>query len=323
MELSIIIPVFNAAVFLNETLDHLLSQVSGSIEIILVDDGSTDTSKSICEEYADRYDFIETIFLPHSGVSVARNSGLKIAKGKFIYFFDSDDRLEEKTLEYFIHLLQRNNTLDSFVFGWKTLRDDGSQKYYVNKNYGETLFENGEDFFKLFLTRRIECNNCNIIYSRSFLEKISLTFTEGATRGEDVEFFIKAFSAAKSVMYSSRVSFIYMIRSNSTTQAYTTYPSATLESFVRNKKVLETVRDAKSSVIKEINFYIGSLYVAHLYYYLKSKDLYDEANEVFLIHKSAIGKQRLFYFPHSLVMWGVKCSSLRLLFKLKKILKGK
>lgn len=322
MILSIVIPVYNAVGFLEDTLEHLLEQVNESTEIILVDDGSIDGSDKICATYSKSYSFISSLLLPHGGVSIARNKGLELVKGKFVYFFDSDDRLVPDSLNFFSSMIEKNTNAEVFTFPWKTLNEDGVEKYYLNNGLPENYFENGEEFFKLFLTRKVECNNCNIIYSLAFINKMSLRFTEGATRGEDVEFFIKAFSYARSIYYSNRISFIYMIRTGSTTQAYKTYPAATLESLVRNLIVLNTIKEDHHSIKDEIRFYMASLYIAHLYYYLKSKDCYCEAENKFLQNKGLIGKQRKFHYPHSVVMWVVKLLPLRLLFKLKKCFQG-
>jgi glycosyltransferase involved in cell wall biosynthesis len=88
---SIVIPVYNGERYLSYTLDSVLAQTHKNIEIIVIDDGSTDDTKDILESYSAKYPVIRTVHKTNSGVSVARNSGWEIAKGQFISFLDADD----------------------------------------------------------------------------------------------------------------------------------------------------------------------------------------------------------------------------------------
>ena len=90
-EVSVIIPIYNTAAYLRRTLDSICSQTLKELEIILIDDGSTDGSRGIIEEYAKRDARIRWYAQPNQGLSVARNRGLLHATGKYIYFMDSDD----------------------------------------------------------------------------------------------------------------------------------------------------------------------------------------------------------------------------------------
>ena len=96
---SIIIPVYNTVEYLRECLDSVLNQTQKEIEIILVDDGSDDGSLEICREYADRYPFITLLQQNHLYQGTARNRGLEIAAGKYVYFMDSDDWITPQLLE--------------------------------------------------------------------------------------------------------------------------------------------------------------------------------------------------------------------------------
>ena len=91
MLISIIVPVYNVENYLKECIDSILRQEFRDYEIILVDDGSKDDSGKICDEYGKKYSFISVIHKKNGGLSDARNFGLKIAKGEYILFIDSDD----------------------------------------------------------------------------------------------------------------------------------------------------------------------------------------------------------------------------------------
>lgn len=99
---SVIVPIYNAEKFLDACLDSLVSQTYRPIEIILVNDGSTDASADICASYAKRYDFIKVISLENSGAPTARNEGLNAANGDYIAFADADDVLEADALAYLV-----------------------------------------------------------------------------------------------------------------------------------------------------------------------------------------------------------------------------
>lgn len=91
-KVSVIIPVYNCIKYLENAVKSVISQTEFEIiELILVDDGSTDGSEKLCDRYAERYDNISVIHQKNSGVSVARNNGIKAAKGEYIAFLDSDD----------------------------------------------------------------------------------------------------------------------------------------------------------------------------------------------------------------------------------------
>lgn len=94
-KVSIVVPVYNAEKYLDQCLNSLVNQDIENVEIIVINDGSTDSSKSICEKFALNYDRIKFIDKINEGVSVARNVGLDLANGKYITFVDADDYVEK------------------------------------------------------------------------------------------------------------------------------------------------------------------------------------------------------------------------------------
>lgn len=108
---SIIIPVYNVEAFLRRSLDSVLGQTLHDIEIIIVDDGSPDSSPAICDEYAARDSRIKVIHKKNAGLGYARNSGIEIATGEYLAFLDSDDYLESTALER-LYKLAKEHSLD-------------------------------------------------------------------------------------------------------------------------------------------------------------------------------------------------------------------
>ena len=115
-KVSVIVPVYNVEPYLEECLRSLLGQTLTDIEIICVNDGSTDNSGKILEKYRQNDDRIIIAWQKNSGLSAARNRGLDIAKGKYIYFCDSDDYLQTNALEYSYKLAEERG-LEVLRFG--------------------------------------------------------------------------------------------------------------------------------------------------------------------------------------------------------------
>ena len=107
--ISVIVPVYNVENYLRECLDSIVAQTYRNIEVILVDDGSKDSSGKICDEYADKDNRIKVIHKENGGVSAARNTGLDIAKGEWISYVDSDDYIESTMIETLICLAKKND----------------------------------------------------------------------------------------------------------------------------------------------------------------------------------------------------------------------
>lgn len=108
-KISIIVPVYNVEQYLEKCIESILNQTLEDIEIILIDDGATDNSSQMCDDYALRDNRIKVIHKTNGGLSDARNAGLEIATGKYIAFLDSDDWVESNTYEYLYSIIQREN----------------------------------------------------------------------------------------------------------------------------------------------------------------------------------------------------------------------
>lgn len=122
-KVSVVIPVYNVEKYLGECLDSVLRQTLDDIEIICVDDGSTDGSSAILVEYAAKDPRIRVITQSNAGLSAARNVGMDAASGKYIYFLDSDDYITDNAMARCVEICERDN-LDQLVFGCSFLFED-------------------------------------------------------------------------------------------------------------------------------------------------------------------------------------------------------
>ena len=98
-KVSVVIPVYKVEPYLRRCVDSVLAQTLSDLEIILVDDGSPDHCPEICDEYASKYENIQVLHKPNGGLASARNAGMKMAAGKYLFFLDSDDWLDADGLE--------------------------------------------------------------------------------------------------------------------------------------------------------------------------------------------------------------------------------
>ncbi len=120
MQLSVIVPVYNVEKYLDDCLLSLSKQgfIKGEHEVIVVNDGSTDGSEKIIDEFCQRFDYFIKVNKPNGGVSSARNLGLEVATGEFVTFVDSDDMVAENALQCMLEICQKQD-LDGFYYGWQ------------------------------------------------------------------------------------------------------------------------------------------------------------------------------------------------------------
>lgn len=122
IKVSVIVPIYNVEKYLSECINSVINQSLKEIEIFLIDDGSTDGSGKICDDFAKMDDRIIVIHQENHGLSVARNIGLCKAKGKYIYFLDSDDYIVQTALED-LYLIAEKSILDMICFEAKIISD--------------------------------------------------------------------------------------------------------------------------------------------------------------------------------------------------------
>ena len=213
--ISVIIPVYNNEKYLCECLDSIIAQTYHNIQIITVDDGSTDTSGEILDQYADKDNRIEVYHIQNSGVSTARNIGLKHAMGEYITFADSDDTVSLDMYDILLDQFMNKNDIDIVHCGYEKKRLDGtskmilgsSQKYYFDRTEGMLHFIKGDLFTGALW---------NKIYRRSILE--NLYFAEEIKINEDILFNFYAFKKARYTVLIDRPLYRYYERNNASTK---------------------------------------------------------------------------------------------------------
>lgn len=191
---SIIVPVYNVEKYLARCLDSIINQTLKSIEIICINDGSTDNSAEILDKYAQKDNRIKIITQKNAGLSAARNAGMKIVKGEYIGFVDSDDWVDNDYFEK-LYNAAKNNDCDIAVSDF-IRRHKKSQKKRLNLSE-EKVFEKPEDKYLICKTYREGCV-WNKIYKTELLMTIDLKFVPGMFY-EDRDF------TARSLFYSKKL----------------------------------------------------------------------------------------------------------------------
>ncbi|MBC8632137.1 glycosyltransferase [[Eubacterium] tenue] len=152
MKVSIIIPVYNVEKYIDECILSAINQTLDDIEIIAIDDKSTDSSLDILNKYKEKYDFVRVIANEKNmGVSATRNIGIRNAKGRYIYFLDSDDHMDLNAMEICYEKANEYD-LDIVTFDAEVFRDKEYRGYDFNESYErDKIIEaeciKGEDFF--------------------------------------------------------------------------------------------------------------------------------------------------------------------------------
>lgn len=186
--ISVVIPVYNVEQFLEECVDSVLCQTFQDYEIILVDDGATDNSGVICDEYAKNDDRIKVIHRKNGGLSAARNTGLDAATGEYVYFLDSDDWIKNETLQTLVSLAKSDNSdvvfFDAFVFFTDCEEDPNVYKYGRNQKY-ETA--KGQEMLKsLLATDEYRTAVPLMLFKTSYLRDNELRFREGILHEDEL-----------------------------------------------------------------------------------------------------------------------------------------
>lgn len=220
MILSIIVPVYNVEAYLNKCVGSLLDQNlnSSQYEIILVDDGSTDASGQICNDFAAVHTNIRVIHQKNGGLSSARNSGIIEAKGKFIQFVDSDDYLNADVLGDLIEKLE-NEDLDILRINYQNV--DATGKVFEPNKYSKPFVDYSEKVCDglTFLNERLgyACYAVQFIARASILQKKGNSFKDGIYF-EDVEWTPRILLQAQRIASSPLMVYNYLFRDNSITR---------------------------------------------------------------------------------------------------------
>ena len=212
---SIIVPVYNVEKYLERCLDSLINQTYRNLQIILVDDGSGDSSETICDRYAEQDNRIQVIHKKQSGVSAARNTGLEAAKGSYICFVDSDDWIHEKMIETMYENMMEEKAQISII-GYDMVWEDGRCQKKSDEN--DYYVWNQREAIAQWMTQKIFKG---FMWDKMFAREIfaGIRFPEDRSYMEDVAIGLDLFARAETVVYSGKIGYHYLQRQGSATNS--------------------------------------------------------------------------------------------------------
>lgn len=198
---SIIVPIYKVEEYLDECVESIINQTYSNIEIILVDDGSPDRCPQLCDEWAKKDNRIKVIHKENGGVSSARNAGITLAKGEWVWFVDSDDTAQINALE---ELSEYFNAADLIVFNAKI----------------DKLYTKDEKFFDSYYFRyQFGFEPWNKLYKKSIIVDNDLRFDTEENVGEDLLFNITYYQYADKYKFSTSKYYNYRVREDSAMQS--------------------------------------------------------------------------------------------------------
>ncbi|UNY48796.1 glycosyltransferase [Bacillus phage FADO] len=201
---SVVIPVYNAEKYLSTCIESVLNQTLRELEVIIVDDGSKDSSKKIIQKYASKDNRIVPIFQENQGVSIARNNALDKAKGDFIVFVDADDRVHEDAYKSMLNAITQYGV--DIVFSEVTWEYEDKSKNFIKKfsiDANQPIFRDKIKQVILvdFLYNGSYGGVWNKMFKKSFIEDNNLRFPPNKSLGEDWIFCLEAFTHCNSTYY--------------------------------------------------------------------------------------------------------------------------
>ena len=256
-KISVIVPVYNVEKYLNKCINSILNSSYKKLEIILVDDGSTDHSGELCDNWAIKDYRIVVLHKKNGGLSSARNAGLEVATGEYISFIDSDDYIEKNMFEI---MLKKGLKEDADIIQCGVYRVDESGKLSTTirvvdgSSKGENLLE---DFF---VSQKIPVMVCNKLFRRSLIS--GNRFIEGRNN-EDNMFMVDVLLNAKIMVSVSEQLYYYLIRTSSITGC--DFTEKKFDSIYAYKYMLKKIKDVKQEYAPYVQYWRckNSFYLWH------------------------------------------------------------
>lgn len=224
--ISIIVPIYNSELFLEKSIKSIMNQLYKNIEIILVDDGSTDRSPIICDELAKKDERIRVIHKENNGAAAARNTGIECAKGDYIAFVDSDDYID---CQMYDEMMKINDQYDCDIVMCDCFKEGNDTRtlftHPIRKGYYDKENLVNEYFSSLLMTNSVDypasISNCLMLFKRNMIENNNLRYKTGIRFSEDLLFGSQAMYYADHFYYMKGNAFYHYVMNNaSVTHTY-------------------------------------------------------------------------------------------------------
>ena len=257
MFFSVIVPVYKVEKYLSDCIESVLNQTFDDFEIILVDDGSPDACPEICDSYKEKDSRIKVLHKTNGGLASARRAGIKLAEGDYVFNLDSDDLIENDTLECAYRIIKETNCeIVSFSYRW--VRDKETVDI-TNDGLDEGLY-NKKDIEKYIYPRLLMDKNMNHMsyylagkaVKRELLLPHQLGVSEKISLGEDLCCVIPCYLNTESVYISKKTAYLYTVRYDSISKAFNTNQIYLIEDVIReiSKNDIEKVADFEKQLCR-------------------------------------------------------------------------
>lgn len=296
---SIIMPVYNVEQYIEESLNSVASQSFTDYELIIVNDGSTDDSETIIYDFIEKHDDLNVKYIKqdNAGQSSARNKGISKAKGEYIYFFDSDDLIDEKTIEI-LYKKSKVQNLDLLLFSGESFfetDDVQATKYtfnYLKQEHYPTVLNGQKLFVELINNNEYSTSPCLYFVKKSLLLNENLRFYEGIIH-EDALFTFQVILSAARAKVINDVLFYRRVRLNSTmttknySKRFDGIYTVLIEMLKFKKKIDTSKSELKLAIQDRLSDAFGNAANQYIYMNRREQDKYrNEFN-----HLKAIGEE--------------------------------
>lgn len=277
---SVIVPVYNVEGYLKRCIESIIGQTYDDWELLLIDDGSTDSSGSICDRYVSGDDRIKVVHTANGGVSVARNIGLEISCGEWVAFIDSDDYVSPT---YLSDMLEAADEAEIVVSGWK-------QGNIVRSFPAKSI--NHSNYLEIF-TYKAFLNIWGKLIKYEAIRRAGAKFEEKAKWGEDSIFFIKVLLQTRKVNLISAINYHYEQRENSAVRTLNSYENE-LATFNAVYKLMPAMMETCTAKAKE---YFGPyLFLIRTFRSVRCLDISNK-EKLKLLKALEFEKKYLYYRP--------------------------
>ncbi|WP_130858645.1 glycosyltransferase [Gracilibacillus phocaeensis] len=259
--ISVIVPVYNLEAYMAKCLDSILAQAFTSMEMVVVNDGSTDGSGAICDQFSSKDNRVKVIHQEHAGVSAARNAGVAAATGEYIGFVDADDYIEKDMYQRLYQLCEETGCAISVCDLGREI--DGKRIDSRNGPPYQKVMTNQEAMSELFKGRLFRFSLCNKLFKKSCFTGVS--FPVGRIH-EDLSTTYKLFANAETVTYSNFAGYVYVKRSHSILNER--FHQGRLDAFIAWNDILEFIEQYDSSLLTDVYACYGYWCVDNIFYVL-------------------------------------------------------
>ena len=216
--ISFVLPVYNTSLYLEKCVDSLVKQIKNGMEILLIDDGSTDNCPQICDSYAAKYpEQIKVIHKKNAGLSAARNTGIEYAKNKWIAFIDSDDTVADDYVASYIRIITEEDNVDLVLSGYQLVDDNGNMLGEFGPKVSKKFTKDSKELQKLFfeISDNLEdrgwlCTYAwNKLYRKDIIDRYHVLYRESVGYVEDFLFNAEYYMHIEQLCTIAKPNYVY------------------------------------------------------------------------------------------------------------------